>query len=96
MKHVLHDWDDARCVTILKNCRAAMEPGARLLVVEAIVEETTGGYGPLIDLHMMVVCCEGRERGRADFEKLFETTGFRLGRVMDAPTPIAILEAIAV
>ena len=39
MKHILHDWDDERCIAILKNCRSAMEPGNRLLVVEAIVED---------------------------------------------------------
>nr|MBA3805683.1 methyltransferase [Acidobacteriota bacterium] len=25
MKHIIHDWDDERCVTILKNIRAAMK-----------------------------------------------------------------------
>ena len=96
MKNILHDWDDERCIAILKNCRSVMEEGARLLVIDAIVEETTEDYGALADLHMMVVCCDGRERGRADFEELFAASGFRLGRVMVAPTPVAILEAIAV
>ena len=95
MKNILHDWDDERCGAILRNCRSAMEPGNRLLVVEAIVEETTKDYGALADLHMMIVCCDGRERGRAEFEQLFAANGFRLERVMHAPTPVAILEAIA-
>ena len=67
MKNILHDWDDERCGAILRNCRSVMEPGSRLLVVEAIVEETSEDYGALADLHMMVVCCDGRERGLADF-----------------------------
>jgi len=96
MKHILHDWDDERCIAIMKNCRAVMEPGNRLLVVEALVEDDTEDYGALADLHMMIVCCDGRERGRADFEKLFEAAGFRLARVLEAPTPVAILEGIAI
>jgi hypothetical protein len=96
MKHVLHDWDDERCIAIMKNCRSVMEPGNRLLVVEALVEHDSDDYGPLADLHMMIVCSGGRERGRAEFERLFEAAGFRLGRVLDAPTPVAILEGIAV
>lgn len=96
MKHILHDWDDERCRAILRNVRSVMEPGHRLLVVEAIVEEDTDDYGALADLHMMIVCCDGRERGRAEFQALFEESGFRLGRVLEAPTPVAILEAIAV
>jgi hypothetical protein len=96
LKHILHDWDDERCLAILKNCRAAMERGRRLLVIEALVEETTDDYGALADLHMMIVCCDGRERGRAEYGKLLAASGFRLARVMEAPTPVAILEAIAV
>ncbi|MDB4936663.1 MAG: O-methyltransferase, partial [Labilithrix sp.] len=88
MKHILHDWDDERCIEILKNCRAAMAPGTRLLVIEAIVEDATHDYGALADLHMLIVCCDGRERGRADFEKLFVKSGFRLNRVLEAPTPV--------
>jgi hypothetical protein len=96
LKNVLHDWDDDRCIAILRNCRAAMERGGRLLVIEALVEEDCEDYGALADLHMMIVCCDGRERGRAEYEKLLVASGFRLERVMEAPTPVAILEAIAV
>jgi hypothetical protein len=96
LKHILHDWDDERCVAILRNCRAAMEPGARLLVIEALVEDATEDYGALADLHMMVVCCDGRERARSEYEKLLALAGFRLDRVLEAPTPVAILDAVAV
>jgi hypothetical protein len=96
LKHILHDWDDARALTILKTCRAAMEPGHRVLVVEALVEEDSDDHAVIADLQMMVVCGEGRERGRADFERLFRESGFRLGRILEAPTPIAIIEGIAV
>lgn len=96
MKNVLHDWGDEQCLTILKNCRAAMDVGQILLVIESIVEETSDDYGPLADLHMMIVCEGGRERGRAEFERLFEKAGFRLARVIDAPTPVSILETFAI
>ena len=29
MKSIIHDWDDANAITILKNCRATMDNGAR-------------------------------------------------------------------
>ena len=37
MSNILHDWPDERCVTILKNCRMAMKPESKLLIVEMIV-----------------------------------------------------------
>jgi O-methyltransferase domain len=96
MKNILHDWDDARCIAILENCRRAMERGHKMLVVEAVVEETSDDYGTLADLHMMVVCNGGRERGRADFARLFAASGFRIGRVLETPTPMSILEGVAI
>lgn len=95
LKHILHDWDEERCVAILRNCRAAMDRGGKLLVIEALVEETSDDYGVLADLHMMIVCCDGRERGRAEYAKLLAAAGFRVERVLEAPTPVAIIEAIA-
>lgn len=96
LKNILHDWDDARSLVILKNCRAAMEPGARVLIIEALIEEDSDDLGALSDLQMMVVCGEGRERGRADFDRLLRDSGFRLGRVLECPTPVAVIEGIAI
>jgi SAM-dependent methyltransferase len=42
LKHVIHDWDDAKATAILVNCRRAMKPGARLLIAEGV-------YPPQID-----------------------------------------------
>jgi hypothetical protein len=96
LKNILHDWDDERALRILGNCRRAMEPGQRLLVVEVVVEEdTTRDIGPLSDLQMMVVC-GGRERGRGDYARLFERAGFRLRRVVRTPGPMSVVEGLAV
>jgi hypothetical protein len=96
LKNILHDWDDDRSTTILRNCRRAMRPGHRLLVVELVVEpETTSGIGPLSDVQMMMVCNEGRERSRADFERLFRAAGFELRRVVPTATLMSIVEGVA-
>ncbi|HEX2149565.1 MAG TPA: methyltransferase, partial [Actinomycetota bacterium] len=34
---ILHDWTDDQCVTILTNCRRAIDPGGRVLVVERLL-----------------------------------------------------------
>lgn len=95
LKNVLHDWDDDRSSKILRNCRLAMAPGQRLLIIEQLVEADSEHPATMVDLHMRVVCGEGRERARADFERLLAATGFRLARVFTAPTGMSILEGVA-
>jgi hypothetical protein len=97
LKNILHDWDDERSLAILRNCRQAMRAGSRLLVVEALVETfSTTGMGPLTDLQMMVACCEGRERSRAEYERLLAAAGFHLARIVPTPGPMSIVEGRAV
>lgn len=96
LKTVLHDWDDERSMKILSVVRSAMKPGARLALVDFIVEADCDHYGVMVDVHMMVVCGEGRERSRADFERLLEATGFRTERMLTTSTGMGIVEGVAV
>jgi hypothetical protein len=96
VKDILHDWDDERCIQILTNIRQAIAPKGRLLVAEVLVEkQTTQKPGPLMDVHMMTVCCEGRQRSRNEFKELFQKCGFKMNRVFSTPFPISIIEGIA-
>ncbi len=96
LKDVLHDWDDQRATAILKTCRAAMKEGQRLLVIEMLVEHAQREPpGPLVDLQMMTVTCEGRQRSADDFRVLLEKSGFRFGRVVPLSMPTSIVEAFA-
>ncbi len=61
LKHILHDWDDGQAVRILENCRRAMRPGGRVIVIEALLGEMgEPGFAPFSDLNMMVMLT-GRE-----------------------------------
>ena len=72
-----------------------MTPGARLLLMDVITEPNVGtGFGPLLDMHMLVACSGGRERGVEEFRSLLEATGFTLQRVHAGPT-VSVLDARA-
>lgn len=43
---------------------------------------------------MLVMTRGGRERSRAQYERLLESAGMRLARVMPTPAPTVILEAV--
>lgn len=91
LKHILHDWDDESCVRILANCRRAMRPGGRVLVMEMVLGPVTGPpIAPLFDLNMMVLL-PGRERTVAQFATLFDRAGLDFEGSVDTGTSIALL-----
>ncbi|MGL4745153.1 MAG: methyltransferase [Dermatophilaceae bacterium] len=74
---VLHNWSDADAATILRRVAEAAAPGARVLVVENVVDETTDSrWVTHLDLKMLVLL-GGRERTVAEYEALGEATGLR-------------------
>lgn len=101
IKSVLHDWDDDRCVTILRNCREVIPANGRLLIVEPVLPETVDDTLPptmyLSDLNMLTLL-GGQERTRAEFETVCQRAGFELTDVIPLPPPAAfsILEATPV
>lgn len=95
LKNVLHDWDDATCARILATVRAAMRPGARVLLVESLLGRgDVASLAALADVQMMVVCAGGRERSLGEYRALLEGAGFRLGRVWPTATD-SMIEAVA-
>lgn len=94
MKHIIHDWDDAKAIVILKHVRAALagKPKGRLLLVESVVRAgDEPDLAKLIDLEMMLLP-GGKERTEAEFAALFANAGFELTRVVPTESPLAIIE----
>jgi len=93
MKHIIHDWNDDDCVTILRACRAALPPRGRLLVVEAVVPPPgQHDWSKLLDLEMLVLTPRGRERTEAEYAKLLAAGGFRLTQIVRTPSPASVVE----
>lgn len=77
LKYILHDWDDERCRRILKNCRASLRVGGRIIVVDHLVGDPGDpGPAPRMDMNMLVMT-GGRERDMDEFDALFDSTGLR-------------------
>ena len=93
MKHIVHDWGDEACERILRNCRTALPEGGKLLVLDALIPPPNEPhFGKLLDLEMLVVTANGRERTEEEFRSLFDRAGFRLARSIPTPAPIAVIE----
>jgi hypothetical protein len=96
LKLILHDWTDEQASAILRNIRAAIRPGGRVAIIENLLpDEIEPHPGYLMDLNMMVMT-GGRERKAAEFAALLEQTGFKLEGVTPTPTPIGVVQGVAV
>ena len=97
LKTVIHDWDDARAATILRNCRKAMTSTSKLLIIERELPEfgqpVQAAEPFLLDLEMLVMSPGGRERTRSEFAKLLSDTQFKLVRVVQTRSPVCVFEA---
>lgn len=95
LKRILHDWDDASCVTILRRCCEAMAPRGRIAVIEALVGELEDpGRGALTDMTMLALV-PGQERSVAEYAALFEAAGLRRTAVRRTDAPHSVIEAVA-
>ncbi|GLW63425.1 methyltransferase [Actinomadura rubrobrunea] len=97
LKSVIHDWDDEKAAAILRTCRAAMTPEARVLIVEPVLPPlVTPEYRRAImsDVNMLVAT-GGRERTEAEFRDLLAAAGLRQVSISDLlePTTYRIIEA---
>jgi len=86
LKHVIHDWDDEKAARILRTCRGAMGPEARLLIVEGVypprIDGSPESEGAARNDVNMMVCTGGRQRSEAEFRELYAAAGLRLNRIV--------------
>jgi hypothetical protein len=93
LSHIIHDWSEEQCLTILGHCRRAMSPTGRVLIVEMVLPEgDTPHPGKMLDL-MMLVGPGGQERTEKEYAALLEKAGFRLTRVVPTASPVSVVEA---
>lgn len=96
LKWIIHDWDEDKSTKILKNCHRALPENGKLILIEAVVPQTTEPhFSKFIDLNMLVMT-GGRERTEAEFRALYERAGFRLTRIVPTESPFSVIEGVRV
>src|SRR5882724_8677273 len=94
LSHILHDWNDDQCLTILGHCRKAMRPDGRLLIVEMVLPPGDAPHPwKMLDM-VMLVLVGGQERTEAEYAYLLDKAGFRLNRVVATQSPVSVVEAV--
>jgi O-methyltransferase domain/Dimerisation domain len=94
LSHVIHDWNEDRCLTILGHCRKAIKRDGRLLIVEMVLPAgDTPHPGKVLDM-VMLVFPGGQERTEAEYASLLGKAGLRLSRVVPTASAVSVVEAV--
>jgi hypothetical protein len=93
LSHIIHDWNEDQCLTILGHCRKAMKPSGKLLIVEFVLPAgNTPHFGKLADMVMLAIP-GGEERTEDEYATLLAKAGFRLNRVVPTASDVSVVEA---
>lgn len=95
LSQILHDWNDECCAQILANCRVAMRPDSRLLVIERVLMDGGDPTNYLSDMEMMVLFPGAKERRLEEYSQLFVAAGLTPGRLIRTRSPFSIIETHA-
>jgi len=95
LSHIIHDWTEAQCLTILGHCRRALAPAGRVLIIEMVLPEgNTPHPAKMLDM-MMLVGPGGQERTIPEYRQLLDKAGLRLTKMVPTDSAVSIVEAIS-
>ena len=94
LRHIIHDWEEEKALTILRNCHRALSPQGKLLVIESVIPPGNEPFGgKFLDLVMLLIP-GGKERTLEEYRTLFGNGGFELTRVVPTGAEVSIIEAV--
>lgn len=76
---ILHDWDDEKCLMILKNIRPLLKKGGRIVLIERASDGPTQ-FTPSLYAFVMLLLAEGYERKFSEYDDLMAKSGFAVGQ----------------
>jgi hypothetical protein len=93
LSHIIHDWNDDQCVTILANCRKVIDVKGKLLIVELVIPPGNEPHpSKMLDMEMLAIA-GGQERSEQEYSQLLANAGFVLTRVVPTSAVQSIVEA---
>ncbi|HUJ50481.1 MAG TPA: methyltransferase [Bryobacteraceae bacterium] len=86
MKHIIHDWEDTKCVRLLENCARRVPHNGRVICVDTVLPptgNTEGTSAKLLDI-IMLTHITGKERTQQEWTALYHAAGLNIRTI----TPI--------
>jgi len=89
LKSILSDWPDREAVAILRRGAEAARPAGRIVVLNGVSPDESGGPSPAL---LMMVLVGGRERSLAEFRELAREAGLEVQAAERQPSGRFVVE----
>jgi 2,7-dihydroxy-5-methyl-1-naphthoate 7-O-methyltransferase len=93
LSRVIHDWDDAAAIAILRRCAEAAGSDGRVLVIESHAADGDSAGFAEMNLRMLVLA-GGRERTIDDYAALAVAAGLQVTAIHDITERHMIIECV--
>jgi hypothetical protein len=94
LSHIIHDWNEDQCLTILGHIHKAIKSNGRLLIVEMVLPDgDTLHPGKMLDM-VMLLLSGGRERTEREYSSLLSKASFKLTRIVPTSSAVSVVEAV--
>ncbi|KAF2870881.1 O-methyltransferase-domain-containing protein [Massariosphaeria phaeospora] len=95
LRNILHDWDDDKCLEILRHTVAAMKPGySKIIINEFVIADQNPCAFAMRSDFMVMALAGAKERAEREWHVLLESAGLKIDRVWTAePESQSIIEA---
>ena len=94
ISRVLLNWDDEHALKILKNCRAAMAPSAKLLIIDFVLANKGWNTFSLLVILNLLVLCGRLMRTEDEYYELLDKAGFQSPRLIKTGGMLSFIEAV--
>ncbi len=79
LMHIIHSWDDATAIDLLRRCASVVGAEGTILIIEGLlVPGARRDLTNLLDLEMLVLCGPGHERRKPEMRRLIAAADLRL------------------
>jgi hypothetical protein len=94
MKHIIHDWEESKAITILANCAKSLSGSGRILLVESLIKgPDVPDFGKTLDIFMLTMP-GGKERTEEEYGELLAKASLRINRIVPNRSPLWLIEAV--
>ncbi len=94
LKYIIHDWDDAHALSILRSCAAAAAPSAEIVLLERVLPaELNETHRAIAQIDLAMMMTNGKERTEEEYRRLMGSAGLRVLTVTPAASGCSVIRA---